>query len=202
LPGGFRYELGDITRFDVLCPRKEWRLDVREDNLVENALLFFYPRRECENCPQSPTCEIDQERCCVKVEFTSFLGFGAFLRRIAKPAAAGGYDADKVDQIPCCVGWTYARVKTDGAIIPCCKADKMPLGNLYRQDFRSIWADDPYREFRGKALTTSKRDAYFEPIACLVACDNLGQNIATQRRLENLSESEIEALKKSGLPEL
>jgi MoaA/NifB/PqqE/SkfB family radical SAM enzyme len=104
--------------------------------------------------------------------------------------------------VPCCVGWTYARVKTDGAVIPCCKTDKMPLGNLYQKDFLSLWTDQPYREFRAKALTTSKRDSYFDSIACLVACDNLGQNIATQQRLAKLTAEQKEALKKSGLPEL
>ncbi len=202
LPRGFRYELDDITRFDVLCVRKEWRLDVREDNQVENALLFFYPRHECENCPLRPDCAIDQERFCVKVEFTSFLGFGPFLRRIARPAAAGGYDADKIDDVPCCVAWTYARVKTDGSVIPCCKADKMPLGNLYQHDFRSIWTNELYRQFRTTALTTSKRDPFFAPIACLVACDNLGQNIATQQRLAQLTPEQQEALKKNKLPEV
>jgi len=197
LPKGFRYELDDITRFDVLCHRKEWRLDVQEDNQVENALLFFYPRHECENCPDNPTCNIDKQRYVVKVEFTSFLGFGAFLRRIAKPADAGGYDADKVEDVPCCIGWTYARVKTDGAVIPCCKADKMPLGNLYDNDFAGVWTSAPYREFRVKALTTSKHDPYFKPIGCLIACDNLGQNIDTQQRLETLSDKQRTALKNS-----
>lgn len=205
LPRGFKYELDDITRFDVLCPRKEWRLDVREDNQVENAMLFFYPPRECKNCPDNPTCAIDKERYVVKVEFTSFLGYGAFLRRIGTPAETGAYDADMVDTIPCCVGWTYARVKTDGAVIPCCKADKMPLGNLYQQRFLDLWTDDPYREFRAKALKVSKRDPYFTPIGCLIACDNLGQNMQMQERLENLTADERAALRqveKKGFGEL
>ena len=197
LPKGFKYELDDITRFDVLCSRKEWRLDVREDNEAENALLFFYPRLECENCPLNPKCEIDKDRYVVKVEFTSFLGFGAFYRRISTPAETGAYDAEKVDALPCCVGWTYARVKTDGAVIPCCKADRMPLGNLHEKDFVSIWTDAPYREFRRKALTDSKKDPYFDPIGCLVACDNLGQNVDTQQRLQELSEKEIAALRQA-----
>ncbi|HPQ70313.1 MAG TPA: radical SAM protein [bacterium] len=205
LPKGFKYELDDITRFDVLCPRKEWRLDVREDNQVENAMLFFYPMNECANCPLNPKCEIDKERYVVKVEFTSFLGYGAFLRRISTPAETGAYDADMVDSLPCCVGWTYARVKTDGAVIPCCKADKMPLGNLHQQRFLDLWTDEPYREFRAKALTLSKRDKFFAPIGCLIACDNLGQNVQTQERLETLTADERAALRnveKKGFGEL
>jgi radical SAM superfamily enzyme YgiQ (UPF0313 family)/uncharacterized Fe-S cluster-containing radical SAM superfamily protein len=202
LPKGFRYELDDITRFDVLCPRKEWRLDVQEDNKLENALLFFYPQHECENCPNNPTCAIDKERYAVKVEFTSFLGYGAFLRRI-RSRATTGYDADKIDEVPCCIGWTYARVKTDGSVIPCCKADRMPMGNLLERPFAEVWQGVDYATFRRTALTTSKHDAYFAPIACALACDNLGHNLATQERLQKLTEAQralLTNLRKGRLP--
>ena len=187
LPKGFRYELDDITKFDVLCPRKEWRLDVQEDNQVENALLFYYPTHECLNCPDYPRCAIDKERYLVKVKFTSFLGFGAFRRRISTPAQGRAYDADKVDTVPCCIGWIYARVKTDGAVIPCCKGDRMPLGNLYKQDFLSIWTSPEYMDFRQKALELSKKDPFFDPIDCMAACDNLGHNLAVAERLAKLA---------------
>jgi radical SAM superfamily enzyme YgiQ (UPF0313 family)/wyosine [tRNA(Phe)-imidazoG37] synthetase (radical SAM superfamily) len=193
LPPGFRYVLDDITRFDVLCPRKEWRLDVREDNAVENALLFFYPREECLNCPDNPKCAIDKERFVVKVEFTSFLGYGAFLRRIR--SGAGAYDAGMIDETPCCIGWTYARVKTDASVIPCCKADDLPLGNLQTADFRAIWGNAAYAEFRRRALTQSKRDPYFAPIDCAAACDNLGHNLATQERLQKLTDDQRRLLR-------
>jgi len=194
LPPGFRYELDDITRFDVLCPRKEWRLDVREDNEVENALLFFYPAEECRNCPDNPTCAIDKERFVVKVEFLSFLGYGAFLRRI-QSGAATGMDAGKVDEIPCAIGWTYARVKTDGSVIPCCKADDLPLGNLFRNDFQTIWTGPAYAHFRRTALTTPKSDPYFAPIDCYAACDNLGHNLATRERLAEMTTQQREWLR-------
>lgn len=188
LPPGFRYELEDITRFDVLCPRKEWRLDVQEDNLVENALLFFYPADECRQCPENPRCAIDKERFVVKVEFLSFLGYGAFLRRITSGAEQGGYDASMVDQVPCAIGWTYARVKTDGSVIPCCKADDLPLGNLHEADFPTIWTGEAYAEFRRTALTTAKSDAYFAAIGCYQACDNLGHNLDSRDRVAALTE--------------
>jgi radical SAM superfamily enzyme YgiQ (UPF0313 family)/MoaA/NifB/PqqE/SkfB family radical SAM enzyme len=192
LPEGFRYELEDITKFDVLCPRKEWRLDVREDNVVENALLFYYPEQECRNCPESPKCNIDKERFLVKVEFTSFLGYGAFLRRIQ--SGGEGYDAQVVDRVPCSIGWMYARVKTDGAVIPCCKADDLPLGNLYEADFGAIWRGEAYRRFRTTALTTAKSDPYFAAIGCYHACDNLGHNLGTQARIERLRDETKAAL--------
>ncbi|MDP8224728.1 MAG: radical SAM protein [Candidatus Lernaella stagnicola] len=187
LPGGFRYELDDITRFDVLCHRKEWRLEIEEDNVVENALIFYYPRHECERCPDNPQCAIDKERYAIKVEFLSFLGYGVFLRRI-QAGEGSGYDAEMVDKIPCSIGWTYARVKTDGSVIPCCKADDLPMGNLHEADFRTIWTGETYREFRRKALTTPKSDPYFSVIGCYQACDNLGHNRGAHERIGRLTE--------------
>ena len=83
---------------------------------------------------------------------------------------------------------------------PAGQVERTALANA--ADFRSIWTDEPYRQFRTTALTTSKRDPFFAPIACLVACDNLGQNIATQQRLAQLTLEQQEALKKSKLPEI
>jgi MoaA/NifB/PqqE/SkfB family radical SAM enzyme len=190
----FRYELEDITRFDVLCPRKEWRLDVQEDNVNEHALLFYYPKEECEKCPMAHQCPIDRERYAVKVEFLSILGYGAFYRRITSPEAEKGAYDSIVRDLPCLVGWTYARLLTSGDVIPCCKGDEMPMGNLHEMDFLGIWASDSYREFRQKAKTLPKDDCYFEPINCLAACDNLGQNLGTLERLKNLNPAQSKAL--------
>ena len=191
LPEGFRYELDDIRRFDVLCPRKEWKLDIQEDNQVENALLFYYPRHECEGCPLAKECKIDTERYVVKVEFTSFLGFGAFFRRISSETAeTGTYDSNAVNEIPCYVGWTYARVLTTGDVIPCCKADKVSMGNLTDRSFREIWTARRYDTFRHKAYTLPKDDAYFSAIRCLDACDNLGMNVASDEKWSAITEDQ------------
>lgn len=187
----FRYELDDIRKFDVLCPRKEWKLDIQEDNRVENALLFYYPKEECERCPLADKCPIDTKRHVVKVEFTSFLGFGAFFRRISSETSASGtYDANIVNELPCYVGWTYARVLTTGEVIPCCKADKVFMGNLNRDSFRKIWTSPTYDEFRQKALTLPKTDDYFAAIRCLDACDNLGMNQASDDKRKTISEDQ------------
>jgi radical SAM protein with 4Fe4S-binding SPASM domain len=116
----------------------------------------------------------------VKVEFTSILGYGAFFRRImAEGSSTGSYDANIVNELPCYVGWTYARVLTNGDVIPCCKADKFPLGNLNQRSFREIWTAPDYDEFRTKAFAKPKTDDYFAAIRCLDACDNLGMNVAS-----------------------
>ena len=190
----FKYELDDISRFDVLCPRKEWRLDVQEDNIKENALLFYYPNEECDRCPLADKCPIDTERYAVKVEFLSVLGFGSFYRRITSPEAAKGEYDSEVRDLPCLVGWTYARLLTTGEVIPCCKGDDAPMGNIIKGGFKTVWTAATYREFREKAKTLPKDDPYFDPIQCLVACDNLGQNLGTMERLKKLNDQSKKAL--------
>ncbi len=197
LPADFRYELNDITKFDVLCERKEWRLDIREDNLEENALFFGYPKDECVKCPLLEKCSIDKEHFHIRVEFLSVLGFGAFYRRITSPAAGGGgYDRDFIRDLPCNIGWTYVRVGTGGAVLPCCKGKRKPLGNLNDKDLLDIWTAPPYAEFRDKAMNCPKDDPYFEPIGCLKACDNLGMILKTTHALDQLSDAQKQALLK------
>ncbi|MCZ7584676.1 MAG: SPASM domain-containing protein [Deltaproteobacteria bacterium] len=160
----FKYELDDISRFDVLCERKEWRLDVTEDNTEENALLFQYPKEECTNCPLLPKCSIDKERFLVKVEFLSVLGFGTFYRRItSETAQSGGYDAAMVRHLPCTIGWTYARIGTHGRVIPCCKATKKPMGDLRHADLLDIWASPQYTEFRKNGMTLKRMNPTSPP---------------------------------------
>ncbi|MDP8256970.1 MAG: radical SAM protein [Candidatus Alcyoniella australis] len=199
LAKGFKYELDDIARFDALCKRKEWQLEVREDNTERNALLFFYPEQQCRECELIEHCAIDKTGFFVAAEFVSFLGFGSFYRRITSPGGTSGrYDAEVIDKLPCTVGWTYARVLTSGDVIPCCKADDLPLGNLHKNTFREIWTSERFREFRVKARDLSKRDPYFAPIQCLKACDNLGMNRDAKRRLDELSREERDVLKDAG----
>ena len=188
LAPGFEYKLSDIADFDVLCSRKEWKLEVREDNREGNALIFSYPKKRCIACPLLDQCAIDKETFEICVEFTSLLGYGTFFRRIMKDISInGGYDADVVDIIPCTVGWTYARVLANGKVIPCCKAGDHPLGDLNEKSFYKIWNDAIYGEFRRMALTQKKCHPYFARILCYRACDNLGQNRITAQRLEALS---------------
>jgi len=192
----FKYELDDIERFDVVCPRKLWKLDITEDHEKFNALFFCYPKDECKKCPYLEKCPIDKQTFCAKVEFTSFLGFGAFYRRIQSEALDRGvYDASAVSSMPCTVGWTYARVLTTGDVIPCCKADKVTLGNLKEKSFAEIWCSDRYQEFRLGARDLPKTDPYFDKIRCLDACDNYGTNLELYEKMKTLSDEEARALK-------
>ncbi|MBZ0273313.1 radical SAM protein [bacterium] len=187
----FKYELDDIRRFDVLCERKSWRLDVTEDNKEENALIFQYPVEECTACPVQNKCSIDKERFVVPVPFLSILGFGAFYRRItSRDASTGGYDGEATRNLACNIGWTYTRIGTDGAVVPCCKGYKKPMGNLKSDAFLDVWTGDAYREFREKAINLPKDDPYFAEIACMKACDNLGMIYRAKDALDRLTDDE------------
>jgi MoaA/NifB/PqqE/SkfB family radical SAM enzyme len=92
-------------------------------------------------------------------------------------AAEGVYHSDYIDDVPCYAGWTVARITADGGVCPCCKADRMPLGNVYRDSFSNIWYGAKYNEFRRNAKTLSKRHEYFSAISCWRVCDNWIHNV-------------------------
>lgn len=97
--------------------------------------------------------------------------------RLSNSGAADGiYHSDYIDNIPCYAGWTVARVTADGNVCPCCKADRMPLGNIHTHSFREIWHSRVYNTFRHNAKQMSKRDDYFRVISCERVCDNWGFN--------------------------
>lgn len=108
-------------------------------------------------------------------------GFQARLR--AAGSADGQYDREAVDKLPCYIGWYFCRVMADGQVAPCCRGVDKPMGDLNEASFAEIWASARYGEFRHKALTLPKTDAYFEPIGCQKMCDNLMHNELLDQRL-------------------
>jgi MoaA/NifB/PqqE/SkfB family radical SAM enzyme len=91
-------------------------------------------------------------------------------------APEGIYHSDIIDTMPCYMGWAGCRILANGDVVPCCKADKHPLGSIRSSSLREVWNSSPYNEFRGKAVTLSKKDLYFARINCAKVCDNWGFN--------------------------
>lgn len=121
---------------------------------------------------------------------------GELMGRLAGEGAANGfYDAGRVDELPCTIGWTFARVLAGGDVVPCCRAVKLALGNLNERTFPEIWFSRAYDAFRAKALTTKKSDPYFREIDCYRMCDNLMHNRQFDARVGALGASGLAALR-------
>lgn len=110
--------------------------------------------------------------------------FDGFIHRIEKlNTASGAYDEDRIEEVPCYVGWLFARIMTTGDVVPCCKGHRMVLGNVHKDNFLKIWNSRKYREFRCKAKNLKKSHPYFSVIGNAASnktgcynCDNLWQN--------------------------
>lgn len=117
--------------------------------------------------------------------------FEGFIRRIERfNRVSGAYDEDIVDEVPCYVGWLFARVMTTGDVVPCCKGHRMPMGNINKNSFKEVWLSEAYNEFRKNCIVLSKSDDYFSKIGndalartgCY-NCDNLWQNFPMHEKL-------------------
>lgn len=120
--------------------------------------------------------------------------FDGFIRRTEQlNTESGTYDEAAVEEVPCYVGWLFARIMTTGNVVPCCKGHRMPLGNIYKNSFKEIWYSALYNEFRNKCLTVAKSNAYFSKIGNDASpktgcynCDNLWQNIPMHQKISLL----------------
>ncbi len=69
------------------------------------------------------------------------------LRRMEVPPKAG---------LRCLQPWDYIMIRTNGDVHPCCAvfgSDKAPImGNIFKQDFTSIWHGVPFENFRKTSL--------------------------------------------------
>lgn len=113
------------------------------------------------------------------------LDFGLFMSKLSNSRAAEGiFHSDVIDTMPCYMGWYECRVLANGDVVPCCKADRLPLGSVHTQRFRDIWFSPRYDEFRRKALTLPKSDPYFRNIRCAKFCDDWWLNVLVHRRYQ------------------
>ena len=170
----------------AICP--EGYLSIRRIfyTIPKHFCLFEFPSNICKKCQTNAYCYKHKKAVPLKAEFLTFLGFGSFFRRISNESPKESYDKDIIDSMPCYVGWIYARILTNGNVIPCCKAHLFPLGNLYKDSFKDIWFSKEYNEFRKKAKNIKKSDPYFKKIECYKGCDNLGMNLEFHRKIKKL----------------
>jgi len=209
----FFTDMGDYQGFDYEPVNKVMtcKAGVSNERMVHDpewlcANVFYFPSQGCMSCSQFNECQIDKQDFSIKTRFFAVLGFGSFIRRARASAVersrkeGRGREVAKlnllpatpfVDTLPCTIGWSYSRITTSGDVIPCCKGYNKPLGNLYENHFKHIWNDHKMREFRFRAKNISKGDAYFEPIGCYKACDNVGNNMEIHKRLKKLKPREL-----------
>ncbi|MCX6354530.1 MAG: radical SAM protein [Candidatus Aureabacteria bacterium] len=103
----------------------------------------------------------------------NILNFDGFLEKLMNSRSAEGiFHSDVIDSIPCYMGWAECRVLANGDVVPCCKGDKFPLGNILEKRFDAIWFSPAYGEFRKRAMTLAKSDRYFAKINCAKVCDD------------------------------
>ncbi|RKY33684.1 MAG: hypothetical protein DRP78_07275, partial [Candidatus Omnitrophota bacterium] len=58
--------------------------------------------------------------------------FAQFIRRMqSRVADEANYDEDILAEMPCYIGWLFARILADGNVNFCLKAHRIPVGNIY-----------------------------------------------------------------------
>ena len=137
-----------------------------------------------------------------------------FLRRLSNlDAQKAQYDSQFIDNMPCYVGWLFARIMPNGDVNSCLKSHRFPIGNIRRQSFKQIWNSQKQIYFREKALRATKNDPFFALIGndpncktgCYKSCDDIYRNISMHNKIQSLSIYEkfiIRVLGKTGLVKL
>lgn len=110
-----------------------------------------------------------------------------FLRRIEnKDSKKGNYDSNIIFDIPCSIGWTFSRIMANGDIVPCCRAVKVPTGNLNKTSFKKIWNQKKQQSFRKIGLELKKHPGFVKIVGCLKTCDNIMDNLENQQKIRQM----------------
>ncbi|MCP4549397.1 MAG: radical SAM protein [bacterium] len=135
----------------------------------------------CAACSRRDACFPKGRTGLLRVPTLELTGAGSFLRRVRSAVqSVAATEAAIVRDLPCVVGRLYSRIDYRGNVLACCKGSRVPLGNVAAQPFAQVWDSPPYQEFCRHAEELPKDHPYFEPFACLEACDNLGMNLRAQ----------------------
>lgn len=124
--------------------------------------------------------------------------FNTFKRRASSgnDLTRATYDRNIIDKMPCYIGWCFARILPNGDINSCLKSHRIPIGNLYVDNFVQIWNSDKQIFFRNKTLTYKKSDSFFRLIGndpdikeagCYKSCDDIGRNAYMHKRIKSLT---------------
>ncbi|MBU1044828.1 MAG: radical SAM protein [Candidatus Omnitrophica bacterium] len=132
------------------------------------------------------------------------LQFEQFIRRVDNSdAKIAQYDNDILNQMPCYMGWLFARILADGNVNFCLKAHRIPVGNIYAHDFLHIWNNRKQQEFRKRAMSVPKKDVFFSfigndpdvKVGCFKGCDDLARNIHMHKKIQSLTRLEYKLLR-------
>jgi MoaA/NifB/PqqE/SkfB family radical SAM enzyme len=92
----------------------------------------------------------------------------------------------------------------NGDVNACLKAHRIPVGNLYQENFCKIWNGEKQQHFRKKTLVYKKDNPFFRLIGndpdikeagCYKSCDDIGRNIYIHNRIMSLTTIERSLLK-------
>lgn len=163
------------------------RVVVSESTSTEDAhpvtFRYGFKNKLCRNCTERDSC-LDKKSV-IDIKLLNMLGIGSFLRRLFYSDLGDGIYEKQINDIPCYIGWYYARILTDGSVVPCCKGAKFPLGSIYDASFSKIWHSSLYKEFRSKAKNSPKSDKYFSKLNCIKSCDNWGMNLEIHKKFKH-----------------
>lgn len=178
LPENFTFE---SDRFKIYCPKGQ-ETGMHWYDWNTSHIIFQFNREQCTSCG-STACGIDHTTWTRDVP-TLHLSNCRTLGRRTTEQSTHQYDTSILKKIPCYIGWIYARILSNGDVIPCCRAHRKPLGNIFEKPFDAIWQSDHYNQFRDNALHLPKNHHYFNDINCLKGCDNLPMIFDAHRRLD------------------
>lgn len=108
-----------------------------------------------------------------------------FRDQILPGLTSGDYTSGVYSQIPCYIGWIYARILCDGSLVPCCGCYNYRIDNLHNHKFKEIWHSKGYKVFRKKTINILKDASITKQCACY-SCAHSGMNIGIYRRLHFL----------------
>ncbi|HIE44049.1 MAG TPA: radical SAM/SPASM domain-containing protein [Candidatus Omnitrophica bacterium] len=176
-----------LSHLKLFCGNRRVHDRVFLNEETDQAVIFEFDRGRCLYCSQLNSCMKDYWKRIIRVKFLKIVELGTLIRELKKTKLkTQRYDTIVVESMPCYSGWMFTRIYANGDVLPCCKAHKTPVGNIYHKPFTEVWNGEKQKLFRQKSYNLKKNDPLFKLIGCRRVCDNIAINLALHRIVSQL----------------
>lgn len=128
----------------------DFAIEVKADDLFfkimgkSQGTEFLYLKKEHINALKNEIERIMKQK--IYLEINNNL---EFIRRmlLSKNIEKGFYSEEILNNLPCYIGWDFARIMVDGKVSFCC-TPVIIVGNIKNKNFRDIWESKKYAKLR------------------------------------------------------
>ena len=197
-PPGFSLESRPGGSWACTCPAGTTASELTQHGSDPTGLYARFAAETCHGCALLAGCPVRRQDQLVRLGLLQLLSPAALAEDLDDADCGLGRATQLADSQPCLVGWTEARVDSQGDLLICSRCGTEAVGNVLQEPLETVWYSRQLNEFRRMSLGASLAIPYVDRRVCAVQCHLTAQNVEIMEQLRDLPPSERSLLEDVG----